>query len=88
MFVCLSRIIFIDGFVCLCIFWVETEDKNQMEVTPCTHESNRKCFCKPGFYCDKSNNYDTYCHKPCVPCKTGTFSSKPSLDPACKPHKE
>ncbi|XP_077060236.1 uncharacterized protein LOC143711932 isoform X2 [Siphateles boraxobius] len=65
-----------------------SEDKNQMEVTPCTQESNRECFCKPGFYCKEGNNYVTYCHKPCVPCKTGTFSSEPSLDPACKPHKD
>ncbi|XDV51242.1 hypothetical protein PO909_020161 [Leuciscus waleckii] len=65
-----------------------SEDKKQMEVTPCTQESNRKCFCKPGFYCESGNNYVTYCHKPCVPCKTGTFSSKPSLEAACKPHKD
>ncbi|KAK7127437.1 hypothetical protein R3I93_020122 [Phoxinus phoxinus] len=64
-----------------------SEEKNQVEVTPCTQESNRKCSCKPGFYCKEGNNYGTYCHKPCVPCETGTFSSKPSLDRACKPHK-
>ncbi|KAG1950241.1 tumor necrosis factor receptor superfamily member 1B [Pimephales promelas] len=65
-----------------------SEAKNQVEVTPCTQESNRNCACKPGFYCKEGNNYSTYCHKPCVPCETGTFSSKPSLDPACKPHKD
>ncbi|KAK7119090.1 hypothetical protein R3I94_021062 [Phoxinus phoxinus] len=65
-----------------------SEEKNQVEVTPCTQESNRKCSCKPGFYCKEGNNYGTYCHKPCVPCGTGTFSSKPSLDRACKPHKD
>ncbi|XP_051768085.1 uncharacterized protein si:dkeyp-61b2.1 isoform X2 [Ctenopharyngodon idella] len=65
-----------------------SEDKNQMEVTPCTLESNRVCFCKPGFYCEKRYNYDTYCHKPCVPCEMGTFSSKPSLNPACTRHKD
>ncbi|XP_042589653.1 uncharacterized protein LOC109093200 isoform X2 [Cyprinus carpio] len=56
-----------------------------MEVTPCTQDSNRSCFCKPGFYCTRGNNYVTHCHKPCVPCGKGTFSSKPSLD-ACKLH--
>ncbi|KAK2874838.1 hypothetical protein Q8A67_021991 [Cirrhinus molitorella] len=58
-----------------------------MEVTPCTQNSNRKCFCKPGFYCTRENNYVTHCHKPCVPCTKGTFSDTPSLN-ACKPHKD
>ncbi|XP_043107392.1 uncharacterized protein si:dkeyp-61b2.1 isoform X2 [Puntigrus tetrazona] len=62
-----------------------SENKNQMEVAPCTRKSNRICFCKPGFYCTNDNNYETHCHKPCVPCGKGTFSSKPSLG-ACKPH--
>ncbi|XP_067287206.1 tumor necrosis factor receptor superfamily member 8 isoform X2 [Pseudorasbora parva] len=65
-----------------------SEYKNQVEVTPCTQESNRVCHCKPGFYCKKGNNYNTHCHKKCLPCETGTFSSKPSLDPSCKPHKD
>lgn len=71
-------------FLC---FWVETEDNNEKEVTPCTQKSNRVCFCKPGFYCTSGNNYSTHCHKPCVPCGKGTFSSTPSLD-ACSPHTE
>ncbi|XP_016429337.1 uncharacterized protein LOC107756656 [Sinocyclocheilus rhinocerous] len=63
-----------------------SENRNEMEVTPCTQDNNRSCFCKPGFYCTKGNNYVTHCHKPCVPCGKGTFSRKPSLG-ACKPHK-
>ncbi|XP_016373842.1 uncharacterized protein LOC107712957 [Sinocyclocheilus rhinocerous] len=62
-----------------------SEDKNEEEFTPCTQNSNRVCFCKPGFYCTGGNDYETYCHKPCVPCGKGTFSSKPSLE-ACNPH--
>ncbi|XP_067243855.1 uncharacterized protein si:dkeyp-61b2.1 isoform X2 [Chanodichthys erythropterus] len=65
-----------------------SEDKNQMEVTPCTQESNRVCFCKPGFYCEERYNYETYCKYPCVACATGKFSSKPSLSPYCTPHKD
>ncbi|KAK9966847.1 hypothetical protein ABG768_003935 [Culter alburnus] len=65
-----------------------SEEKNQMEVTPCTQESNRVCFCKPGFYCEERYNYETYCKYPCVACATGTFSSKPSLSPFCTPHKD
>ncbi|XP_048028007.1 uncharacterized protein si:dkeyp-61b2.1 isoform X2 [Megalobrama amblycephala] len=65
-----------------------SEDKNQMEVTPCTQESNRVCFCKPGFYCEERYNYETYCKYPCVACETGTFSSKPSLDSFCTRHKD
>ncbi|AFJ20420.1 protein ORF129A [Cyprinid herpesvirus 1] len=64
-----------------------SESKNEIEVTPCTQNSNRVCACKPGYYCTKGNNYETHCHKPCVPCGKGTFSSDPSLD-ACKPHKK
>ncbi|XP_059385848.1 tumor necrosis factor receptor superfamily member 8 isoform X1 [Carassius carassius] len=56
-----------------------TEDKK--EVTPCT----RVCICKPGFYCTNGSNFDTNCHKPCVPCGKGTFSSTASLE-ACSPH--
>ncbi|XP_016137953.1 tumor necrosis factor receptor superfamily member 6B-like [Sinocyclocheilus grahami] len=63
-----------------------SENRNEMEVTPCTQDNNRSCFCKPGFYCTKGNDYVTHCHKPCVPCGKGTFSSTPSLG-ACKPHK-
>ncbi|XP_059393556.1 tumor necrosis factor receptor superfamily member 1B-like isoform X1 [Carassius carassius] len=63
-----------------------SETRNEMEFTPCTQDSNRSCFCKPGFYCTKGNNYITHCHKPCVPCGKGTFSSKPTLE-FCKPHK-
>ncbi|XP_042622781.1 uncharacterized protein si:dkeyp-61b2.1 [Cyprinus carpio] len=62
-----------------------TEDNNEKEVTPCTQNSKRVCFCKPGFYCTSGNNYGTDCYKPCVPCGKGTFSSTPSLD-ACSPH--
>ncbi|ROI16355.1 Migration and invasion-inhibitory protein [Anabarilius grahami] len=61
------------------------EDKNQVEVVPCTQKSNRVCFCKPGFYCEERYEYNTYCHR-CVPCETGTFSSKSSLDPICTRH--
>ncbi|XP_058646505.1 uncharacterized protein si:dkeyp-61b2.1 isoform X2 [Onychostoma macrolepis] len=64
-----------------------SEARNEVEVTPCTQKSNRSCFCKPGFYCTRGNNYVTHCHKPCVPCGNGTFSSNASLG-VCKPHKD
>ncbi|XP_050959041.1 tumor necrosis factor receptor superfamily member 1B isoform X2 [Labeo rohita] len=64
-----------------------SDAKNEMEVTSCTQDTNRVCHCKPGFYCTKGNDYNTHCHKPCVPCEKGTFSSTPSLS-TCKSHRD
>ncbi|XP_027024587.2 uncharacterized protein LOC113657187 isoform X2 [Tachysurus fulvidraco] len=57
--------------------------KNQVEVSACTETTNRRCQCKPGYYCP--SRVGLKCRRDCELCTSG-FTNTSNLDRSCHPY--
>ncbi|XP_049336615.1 tumor necrosis factor receptor superfamily member 14 isoform X1 [Astyanax mexicanus] len=75
------------NFLHKCMPCTQCHGDNQHEIQHCEADSDRKCECKDGFYCEsyESNNHCQVCI-PLTSCPPGTgVSSKPIKDTICRP---
>lgn len=47
---------------------------NSKEISPCKHDTNRKCGCKDGYYKKKLDDVEWEC-SPCKKCGPGQFKT-------------
>ncbi|XP_053509423.1 tumor necrosis factor receptor superfamily member 21 [Ictalurus furcatus] len=58
-----------------------TAKKNLIQVHPCNQTTDRRCQCKPGYYCPSPVNLT--CRRDCEPCTNG-FTSTSNLQTSCQ----